>query len=268
MINNKKICLVIPFWSGNRFNFQPHKFETDRLLSIKSITNGITDFSASCFLKKQIRQLTELKHSLDHIVFISPYNLNEPVAYTEYWTSLPKEINGIPLEKFERKNIGHSYGGLLDIYLKYRDKFDYYIFIEDDYTFVLDNFDKLLVDELERQQCDYLCEYIVDFDKATQKPIKRHATIATGIISSSAFKKAWEACFKENKDKHLFYDQLTFSLCFTDIGLILKDLQEYKHIFFNHNRRTWIFNENATKIMTVPIPATNFITAKEFEIIC
>jgi len=97
------------------------------------------------YLKQQIISLEKHAHKLSQITIAIAENPNEPTSYTQYLDEIPDYINGTKVVKFRRPNIGMSFGSLSDTFNKYEKEFDYYFFIEDDYVFSMDRFDKIIL---------------------------------------------------------------------------------------------------------------------------
>tara|TARA_Y100000034_G_scaffold104648_1_gene131370 strand:- start:24932 stop:25870 length:939 start_codon:yes stop_codon:yes gene_type:complete len=150
------------------------------------------DKDRSHYLKIHLAQLSKLKHNLDQITIV--------VAKIEGQPKFDEYINGIKDQYvvIERENRNQSYGSWAKAYEIFRDKFDYYIFIEDDYLFVQDNFDTTLVDLFQsKPNCGYLCSLYTE-DMAW---IGGHATISNGICSAIALEKVWSLydCLPTNR---------------------------------------------------------------------
>lgn len=169
----KKTCYIVNFYLGDRRN-QIEKYSEDKL----------------CYVKSQIETLQKYKHSLSKIVF----NFN---VEKEHYGLLSESINLIPMiiqqteiEINVRDNYGMSYGGWSDIFVKYQSDFDYYIFNEDDYVIVQDNFDEYLVNKFNSlPNCGYLCGLVRDFSH--YEPA-RHAGMSSGISSYNVLKKVFD----------------------------------------------------------------------------
>ena len=169
---NNKTCYVVNFYLGNR-RFDIDTYKTDKL----------------CYLRYQIETLQKYRHSLSKIVF----NFNvEPDHYdrlNEALKIIPPKIQNADVEINIRKNIGFSYGAFSDIFGKYMNKYDYYIFNEDDYVFVQDNFDKYLVGKFNSlPNCGYLCGIVRETTPIHQK----HAGMSSGISSFEVLKKVYD----------------------------------------------------------------------------
>lgn len=120
------------------------------------------------FLKQQFKSLETLQNSLSQITLAVPDNPDEPKVFTEYIKNLPEKINKTKIVVLRRPNVGMSFGSLSDVYDKYKEEFDYYFFLEDDYEFALDNFDSVMVNFMEsRPDCGYLCGKV---NEGVQRP--------------------------------------------------------------------------------------------------
>ena len=83
-----------------------------------------------------------------------------------------------------------SYGAWSDCFLENKDKYDYFIFNEDDYFFVIDNFDKILVNKFkDKGDAGYLCGIVIENNNIGQ-PL--HAAHSTGISSNEVLSKVVE----------------------------------------------------------------------------
>ena len=68
---------------------------------------------------------------------------------SEIFRIVPKKIKNCKVEVTFRENIGMSYGAFSDIFKSNLDRYDYYIFNEDDYVFINPNWDTYLVNKFE-----------------------------------------------------------------------------------------------------------------------
>ena len=90
--------------------------------------------------------LEKLKASMEVIDQVTIMMAESPNYYKDYY-----DISGIasqftiPIEMVECENYGYSTGQWLKAYELFRDKFDYYMFIEDDYCPGMHGFDRYLV---------------------------------------------------------------------------------------------------------------------------
>jgi RimJ/RimL family protein N-acetyltransferase len=157
----EKINYIIATWSGNR------RIPNKR------------------YLKDHILKLSTLKHNLSQITIVKPIF---PGVDDEYYNigDLVEEI-GCDVVILERhSNLGESYGQLFYAYETYKDKFDYYIFCEDDYLPHIDDFDKHLLD---RQNSEgYLCSFCGVNDEYPDGG----CSISNGLISTVNMVKIYE----------------------------------------------------------------------------
>lgn len=175
--------------------------------------------SDAYYINTHVEHLRKLKHNLDQITVVAPESPNN---------YLIKKYDDITY--IERPNIGISYGSFSDAYRP--GKFKYHILIEDDYVFVKDDFDKILIDTIEwNENCGYLCQLVKD------EPI-RHAAISNGIFKeeclSKIFAKYGKIPYHVSGDIYDDWGQLGFSKLVTDIGYQIHDVTDrYKAPFYH-----------------------------------
>jgi len=93
---------------------------------------------AKDILTEHIEKIKSLKNNLTQITIVKPECQGEKIE--GYYDNIDKDIVFLECE-----NYGISLGQWLKAYYEYRDNFDYYIFIEDDYCPNIDNFDEILL---------------------------------------------------------------------------------------------------------------------------
>lgn len=200
-----KINYVIATWSGKR----------------KS--------DCSLHIKHHLEHLSKLDHNLTQITIGYPHNPRESKYYANCIARFSNtKMNGTPVVLFRTKNLNLSYGQYMRVYAHYRDKFDYYIIIEDDYVPVQHNFDKILVDIYKKMNCAYLCSSAA----CTKSVPYHHATVSNGIISAESFANI---CSKK-----LFWKdhrQLAFSNFFLKDGGVLDYTRWYRTLYWPHKNR-------------------------------
>lgn len=186
-----RTCLIVATWSGDRRWLHP-----------------IMKLNRAFYVESQIKYLGGLKHSLDKIIFVVPKNKKEPSEFTKIVDS----IDGIALgssfvEVIRRPNIGFSYGSYLFAINKFKDLFDYYLFIEDDYVFEVDNFDKIMLSLLD----DEHGAAVGVIGKGNYQ--FEHLMVSNGIVSWDVLSKSdrhlWRKCFVPQTPGHRI--QLRFS---------------------------------------------------------
>jgi RimJ/RimL family protein N-acetyltransferase len=217
----KKVCYVVNFYLGNR-RYNINTAMADRF----------------CYLKSQIDALAKYKHSLSKIVFT--FNV-EPEHYSllsEAIKLIPPKLQNTNVEINIRENIGMSYGAFSDIFRKNMDAYDYYIFNEDDYVIVQNNFDEYLVNKFESlPNCGYLCglvREIAHFEK------NRHAGMSSGISSYKILKEVYEKYNELPHSKGKDYTsnekqgQTIQTVAIRDLGYEIYDIrEEYRMRFWS-----------------------------------
>lgn len=152
-----------------------------------------------------------------------------------------------------------SYGGWSDAYLQYRTDFDYYFFIEDDYVYVKDDFDSIMIETYQSEQCGYLC---------TLARMGRHnfvhAAISNGLASSSVLEKIVGLYGRLPYDcndsfaNYNHYDgdsQIGFSKAFVDNGFKIADTtHRFRAPYWHPTDRAVVeFAPNRTEYLIQPI---------------
>jgi RimJ/RimL family protein N-acetyltransferase len=135
------------------------------------------------------------------------------------------------LEKYD--NMGQSYGQFFHAYETYKNEFDYYIFVEDDYMVDIDHFDKILVDEFVNQEVDgFLCSY---GGPTPTDPIGG-ASISNGIISTNSMSKIYDIFpnpTQKINDREGHMCQINFSKLIWESNLHFKDIsKKYRVPYF------------------------------------
>lgn len=94
-------------------------------------------------LKYHLSSLLNFEHKFSQITIMKPESDN---FYSDYYDiEFISKYFSIPVEIIECKNYGFSSGQFLEAYETYLDKFDYYLFVEDDYCPNVDNIDSFLI---------------------------------------------------------------------------------------------------------------------------
>lgn len=179
--------LIIACWSGPRRN------EIDELLNI--VPYPTTRIG---HLQKQVATLINYKHQLAQITLVVPPYSEEPLNFTQYLNNLPESIGKTKLEIYRRPtNSGWSYGSWDAAVQKYQG-FDHYIFLEDDYAFIKDDFDTTLIElwnSLESQDIEYMCNFY-------HLP---HAIVTNGITSGAKLEvRNWQLLDTKTEEDGFF----------------------------------------------------------------
>lgn len=159
-----KTNLIIAAWGGERTNEKPEYLK-------------LTPCGTSNHIAKQITTLNKYVNSLSQVTIVCPPCSDPHLEYSNAIHHLPKHLdNGAKIELlYSDRNVG-SYYSWLYATQQYKADFDYYIYIEDDYAFVENDFDSIMVNMYEERR-DYGCEYLASY-------VKHNATITNGIVSS------------------------------------------------------------------------------------
>lgn len=158
----ERINYVIATWSGNR-----------------RIPN-------KNYLKEHILKLSTLEHNLAQVTIVKPTFAGQNDEYYNIG-NLANELGCDVVILDRHSNLGESYGQLFYAYETYKDKFDYYIFCEDDYLPDLNNFDL----ELFKRKNDegYLCSFCGVNDEYPDGG----CSISNGLISTTNMGKIYES---------------------------------------------------------------------------
>jgi RimJ/RimL family protein N-acetyltransferase len=206
----EKINYVIATWSG------------DRRINNKK------------YLKNHILKLLSLKHNLTQITIVKPL-LGGDNSYYDF-KELIDEFKCKVVILDRESNQGQSYGQLFYAYEQFKDEFDYYIFIEDDYHVNIDNFDTILKDLYNNKiQDGYLCSYSGFNDEYPNGG----CSVSNGIISSKTLSKIYSLVNNPSE----IINNSNGSFChknFTDLlircGIYFKDFaSEYRVPYFGTN---------------------------------
>jgi len=199
------------------------------------------------FIRRHIDHLNTLQHQIDQITIGHPENPDETPEYTKYLRSLTSLDTGTPIVVHDTPNQGMSYGQWSRIFLKYRNQFTHYLFIEDDYVPMLDDFDSIMARMLEQKGCGYLCGLMLD--QSGRFGIKKvcHAAISNGIATSETLQSIVDQqghLTPETPAPRGFMgeDQVRFSVYITKSGFSIDDYSDQfasPYYSFNNNLRIY-----------------------------
>ena len=192
--------------------------------------------------------LTNLQTSMSSITQVTIMAAKSPNYYDNYYDikSVADKFS-IPVNILRCENYGYSMGQWLKAYEKYKNDFDHYIFIEDDYCPGMPNFDKIILNMyLEKfpQQIGILCSLVEgskDFREKGGYPIHFEGVVC---VSARTLHKLYafhsispqelldkidsDVCpgFYWERQRGMYiggYYQLTFSYLFTMAGIEHED---------------------------------------------
>ena len=215
-----KTCYIINFYLGSR-RCDTERYQTDNL----------------CYVKSQVETLEKYKHNISKIIFNFNVEKEHFKLLSESINLIPKNIQNSEIEINIRDNYGMSYGAWSDMFVKYKNEFDYYIFNEDDYFFVQDNFDEYLINKFNSlPNCGYLAGLIRE--QYAYGNLKC-AGMSTGISSFTVLKKVFDKYgeLPHSKGKN-YYDneiegQINQTHLLLKLGYEIYDIrEEYKLRFW------------------------------------
>jgi hypothetical protein len=182
-----KTCLIINFFLGDRRRMSETYQYHDRL----------------CLVKKQIEYLDLYVNTVDKIIFNFNIEVEHYTFINPIFDILPKKINNSEISINIRENKGLSYGAWEDIVRKELKNYDYFIFLEDDYFFVQNNWNGYLIEKFNSlDECGYLAAGIkIDIKNLDKKYTYAHHSI--GITSKENLQKLFEL-----KDKLVIHSEL------------------------------------------------------------
>ena len=184
------------------------------------------------YLKNHLINLLTLKHNLSQITIVKPIVEGCNMSYYEIDTLINKFNCDVKiLEKYD--NMGQSYGQFFHAYETYKNEFDYYIFVEDDYMVDIDHFDKILVDEFVSQEVDgFLCSYC---GPTPTDPVGG-ASISNGMISTNCMSKIYDLFpnpIQKINDREGYMSHINFEKLIWESNLHFKDIsKKYRVPYF------------------------------------
>lgn len=186
---------------------------------------------------KHLKFLEKIKHNLDQITVVWPDNQQELYSYRKYMESIDgTEINGTPVKVLKTKNRFQSYGQYISAFKKFGNDFDYFIFTEDDYVAVANDFDKDLIDSFEKNHKEKRCGYLCGYSFPCEYVAVIWAGVSWGISRSDILKEVGFDFDKmrENVNGVGEYPkyQFLFSAIFLNARYTICDLSENHNIGF------------------------------------
>ena len=108
---NNKVCYMCCCYLGDR----------------RSATN-IYNVDRLSYVKEHVKSLQEFKHNLDKIIFVFNLDPEHIELFQQTKDIIPSKIQNTEVEIIVRENYGMSYAAFNEVFKKYKDNFDYYIF--------------------------------------------------------------------------------------------------------------------------------------------
>jgi hypothetical protein len=188
--------LVIAAWGGKRKNEKPDYLQ-------------LTPCGTVNHIAKQITTLNKYKHNLGQVTIVCPPCSDPNPEYSDAIRHMPTKLNnGTKIELLHLDRNVDSYYSYSIAIQQYRDNFDYYICIEDDYVFVENDFDSIMIGMYEEKR-DWGCDYLVSY-------IKDSAIITNGIVAS---KILHEKNYVAGGSMRAFFDSFVFGKFRDEYGL-------------------------------------------------
>ena len=195
------------------------------------------------YLRKNLEHLLKIEHNITQITIMKA----KPALGTSIWPNFYNVDDLLvqfkcPIEMVDCPNFGLSYGQYFEAYQRDRKlgrEFDYYCFIEEDYTAASSNFDMKLIEmysnafdpEKNGNEIGYLCSWAPMYPKF-------HAAHEFGLINKKTMDHLYAHWNQNpaNQLKNLVHGevQLRYSDLFVLAGIQIKDFsKEYYTPFYN-----------------------------------
>jgi len=226
-----KTCYIINFYLGERRKQLP-EYTNDKLF----------------LLKKQIEYLYKIKNSLSKVIFTFNIREEDYEYVSEIFKIVPKFINGTEIEINFRNNIGMSFAAFSELFEKHRSKYDYFIFNEDDYFFVEDNWDIYLKNKfLTSPNCGYFGMVVREANGWCNN--KKHLGHTTGISSTKVLNEVYNKLGSlphvlSNNYKDIEQVQIDFTHEIVNLGYDIYDVRNEYIVDFaltESPQDVWIF---------------------------
>lgn len=206
----------------------------------------------SLYLRTHLDQLSKLQNNVDHVVISVNNYMSEPQEFSDIINVA--ENQGI--EIYRRTNIGVSYGAWSELIDIYHNDFDYFFFMEDDYLYVKDNFDKIMIDMFnEHDDTAFLCGLIGTGHGGGDRV---HAGSSNGVTSREILKECLKyGKFPFSNMQHDYHNnsfgQVKWSQHFLNAGAIRDITHKYAVPFAYYGTVRWYFCvENDYNTLQVP----------------
>ena len=163
--------------------------------------------------------------------------------------SLEKLDDGTPIVVVPMENEGMSYGQYCRMLRQFPDD-DYYILMEDDYVPVQDDFDKILVELLDKVGCDYLCGVLFNSAARFGKRRETHAAVSNGIAKGSVLRSIYEqqGCLMPRGSSYNNC-QIIFSRSFLKHGFNIEDWTEHYQTKYLGTHELRVFGDEAPDLI-------------------
>jgi len=226
-MNSRKTNYVIAAWSGER------RETLDKLRD-----SSVYENDRACYLRTHLSAIVRHSQVIDHVTVVVPHNPDESADFNQFIRSI--EVDGWPeisnISVLRRPNDRLSFGSYSDAFDLFRMDFTHWIFIEDDYVFCLDGFDRALLDLYDDLHARSSCGFLAARVRRRRVTRRSYAAVCVGITTTDVLDVVWEqnGCLPGNMPS-------TFSDGFLDAGFSLSDLRGVYNVRFC--RHGYIRNE-------------------------
>ena len=207
--------------------------------------------NGNLFIKTHLEKLSSIKHNLDLVTIGYPQSNLETKEYSKFMNEIEvqgKLKDGTPVEVLRVENEGLSYGQFSKSFEKHKDSFDYYIFTEDDYVPVIDNFDNILTNLYKEKKAGFLCGLVVDYNYDIN--MMKHGSVATGIIGIECLKKIHDFF---GKIPYHPKPQFTFTRASLSVGFDILDYSNEHRVLYWDHKEIRVYGNPKKKDIFVPI---------------
>lgn len=222
-------------------------------------------YDATKIIRGHFEQLDSLATVSETILVVPDNTVPNAEGYDE---AIEEIVDGNPgIRLLRRPNVGLSYGSFSDAFHRYRKEFDYWIFYEDDYYPVGDEFDRTWAELYERARREteadpeeelplgFLCGWISHHYGGL------HAGVSNGVTSTDVLEKIWArfGALPNYHKNHVgdwtdewFNSQVGFSKGFTKTGHTIQDVIRYGYRtpFYNSRKKELVYTGQAPDMVT------------------
>lgn len=195
------------------------------------------------YLKVHLEKLGEITHNLAQVTVMKADSRGTD-SYTNYYNiddEIIKKV-GCPVVFHDVPNEGISYGQYVRAFNKYKNKFNYYIFVEDDYYPYISRFGNVLT-EIYKQKFDnkidenkgLLCAWASDNEKKVMHPAHALMIINTESMIKMINYNNYKV-LQQLRECGKGYCQVLFGIFFTSAGIAIKDYSDLYYTPYFHGK--------------------------------
>jgi hypothetical protein len=229
MAANKKVNYVITTYAGTKCVSDRNPFKNQFI-------------PPENYLKYHLEKLINLNHNIDQVTIMkAKVSPNQPkwqnyYKIDELIVKLKQKCN---VEIYEVENQGISYGQFIRAFKLCNHKsFDYWIFMEDDYIPILNNFDSILIDLHKTKGGGAMCALAAEWKRHRTILIPYHMAHSLCIIDNESMNSVFRNVDKRLNELKPSYQQ-SFSRMFTGSKINVTDFSSHYYTPF-WNGILWI----------------------------